>query len=130
MRTWFRGLVLGLAAVGGLGGSGCTADAAGEEEEVVALSQDELSRQLVCSVAGGVAAGAAGAAVQLGIGTGVCVGGTIVTVGGTLACAVPLSGAAASALAAVTAGGVPPRCTGPAGAATMTSSAQSSAKTA
>jgi hypothetical protein len=82
--------------------SGC----ATEVEEGASSSQDELSRGQVCAMAATAAAAATGVAVKLTVGTGVCVGGTAITVAGEVACLVPLSGAAASYIAALAAGAI------------------------
>lgn len=95
--------LLGLGLLGVLVVSGCAAEPADEDAQ---SSQDELSRGQVCAMAATAAAAATGVAVKLTVGTGVCVGGTAVTVAGEVACLVPLTGAAASYIAALTAGAI------------------------
>jgi hypothetical protein len=89
-----------------VGNLGCVADVESGEQVGAPPTTDSIkANELVCTLTSGIATFAGAATVNLFLATGGCVGGTIITVGGTLACALPAAGTALTGVVAVLAGG-------------------------
>lgn len=107
MRFAIRSTIVLMTLASFIVASGCAMpdEESEEESEPVASIEEPLSG---CVVASSIAALATGVAVGATKTTGVCVGGTLVTTGGTAMpiCIVPAAGATSAAVAAVVSGGI------------------------